>query len=124
MISKADLKDISLDALVDRYATTGVAQYEAELDDNVRKFNRLVDDIIAVEAELKSRPGDQRTALLKLFNHANMQVRLNAAHATLAVAPEAARALLLAIRESRWMPQALDAGMSLRNLDKGIYKPT
>ena len=103
---------------------TGSTTIGTELDDNLRKFNRLVDDIIAVEAELKSRPGDQRTALLTLYDHANMQVRLNAAHATLAVAPEAARGLLVAIRDSRWMPQALHAGMSLWNLEEGVFRPT
>ena len=123
-MKKANLQDLSVEALIERYAAVGVAQYEAELDDNTRKFNRLYDDVKAVEAELKSRPGDQRTALLTLYDHANMQVRLNAAHATLAVAPEAARGLLVAIRDSRWMPQALDAGMSLWNLEKGVYRPT
>jgi hypothetical protein len=30
---------------------------------------------------------------------------------------------LEAIAASGWQPQALDAGMSLINLDRGIYKP-
>jgi hypothetical protein len=119
-----NLKQMSVESLVERYAAIGIAQYEAELDDNTPKFNRLVDDLIAVEAELKARTGDQRAALMNLYDHPNMQVRLNAAQATLAVAPEAARALLLAIRESRWMPQALHAGMSLWNLENGVYRPT
>ncbi|SDB31528.1 DUF2019 domain-containing protein [Bauldia litoralis] len=122
-MSGASLDRRSIEELVDRYAATGVAQDEAELNDDIGKYNRLVDDIIAVEAELKSRAGDQRTALMKLYDHPNMQVRLNAAHATLAVAPEAARALLMTIRESRWMPQAMQAGMSLRNLENGVYRP-
>lgn len=92
-MKNANLLSLSLEALVDRYVVAGIAQYEAELDDNLRKFKRLFSEIMDIEAELKSRPGDQRTALLKLYNHANMQVRLNAAHATLAVAPEAARAV-------------------------------
>jgi hypothetical protein len=123
-MKKAILQDLPVEALIERYVAVGVAQYEAELDDNTRKFNRLYDDVKAVEAELKSRPGDQRTALLTLYKHANMQVRLNAAHATLTVAPEAARGLLVAIRDSRWMPQALHAGMSLWNLEKGVFRPT
>ena len=52
-----------------------------------------------------------------------MQVRLNAAKSTLAVAPEAARQELRAIADSREYPQA-DAGMCLGNLDEGIFKPT
>ena len=123
-MTRANLEAMSVEALVECYAAVGVAQYEAELDDNLQKFKRLYKEMIAVEAELKSRAGDHRTSLTKLYSHPNMQVRLNAAHATLAVAPEAARTLLFAIRESRWMPQALHAGMALRNLEKGVYRPT
>ncbi len=43
---------------------------------------------------------------------------------TLAVAPIEARAQLEAIAASKWFPQAGDAGMSLSNLDNGIFKPT
>ncbi|MCB1497947.1 MAG: DUF2019 domain-containing protein [Bauldia sp.] len=122
-MKKVDVTKLSVDELVERYAAISVAQYQAEDNDNISKYNRLVDDLIAAQAELKSRAGDQRIALMKLYDHPNMQVRLNAAHATLGVAPEAARALLLAIRESRWMPQAMQAGMSLRNLENGVYRP-
>ena len=53
-----------------------------------------------------------------------MQVRVKAAKATLAIAPQAARLQLEAIRDSKWQPAALEAGMSIINLDRGIYKPT
>jgi hypothetical protein len=46
-----------------------------------------------------------------------------AAHATLAIEPEAGRAMLESIAASRHYPQAGDAGMSLDNLDRGVYKP-
>jgi len=49
---------------------------------------------------------------------------LKAVKATLAVAPEAARQELQAIADSREYPQAGEAGMSLWNLDRGIFKPT
>jgi uncharacterized protein DUF2019 len=51
-------------------------------------------------------------------------VRLTAAKATLAVSPDAARRLLRSIADSKEYPQAGDAGMSLVNLDRGIFKPT
>ena len=41
-----------------------------------------------------------------------------------AVAPPEARRKLEAIADSQWFPQAGDAGMSLLNLDRGIFKPT
>jgi hypothetical protein len=77
-----------------------------------------------MSAELKARDGDQRRALLKLYDHPNAQVRLKATKATLAVAPEVARRMLETIAESREFPQAGEAGMSIDNLDAGIFKPT
>jgi hypothetical protein len=41
-----------------------------------------------------------------------------------AVAPESARAALASIRASGIQPQAFDAGMSINDLDRGIFKPT
>ncbi len=73
---KVDVTKLSVDELVERYVAISVDQYEAEDNDNIRKYNRLVDDLIAAQAELKSRAGDQRTALMKLYDHPNMQVRL------------------------------------------------
>lgn len=80
--------------------------------------------MVAVRDELKNRPGDQRQALLTLYEHENAQVRLQAARASFAVAPEAARALIENIANSRKFPQAGDAGMTLVNLDRGIFRPT
>jgi len=115
---------MSDEELVKRFAEIGVAQDEALLDDDVAKFNTLYRETIALKEELKSRPGDRRQVLLRLYDHPNAQVRLNAAKATLAVAPEAARRLLQSIEDSKKHPQAGDAGMSLLLLDKGIFKPT
>jgi len=42
---------------------------------------------------------------------------------TLAVDPEAARALLHEIEDSKEFPQSGDAGMTLWNLEQGIFKP-
>lgn len=119
-----NLKNMSVQELVDQFALIGVAQDEAIFNDDNAKFDRLYWQMDAVENELKVRNGDQRRALLALFNHDNMQVRLAAAKATLAVAPDAARKKLEAIANSRWYPQAGDAGMSLWNFDRGVFKPT
>jgi hypothetical protein len=62
--------------------------------------------------------------LLTLYDRRNAQVRLTAAKATLAVAPKAARVQLQKLRRLREFPQAGDAGMTLRALDDGIFKPT
>jgi len=51
-------------------------------------------------------------------------VRLQAAKLTLAVAPVEARSQLEDIVKLQWFPQSGDAGMSLWNLDRGVFKPT
>jgi hypothetical protein len=85
--------------LVDRFAAICVKQDKALFEDEVAKFNRLSRQMVAIRDELKSRPGDQRSALHALFEHPNLQVRLQAAKATLAVAPETARQMIERIQE-------------------------
>lgn len=118
------LADLTVEELVRRFIEIGLAQDKALLLDELSKFNRLFDQMEAVKAELKSREGDQRRALIRLYDHPNAQVRLKAANATLAVAPAAAREMLQIIADSGEFPQAGDAGMSLVNLERGIFKPT
>lgn len=118
-----DLKKMSVAEMVERFSALGVGQFQADLEGDIKKVNRLLLQMRDVTEELKARPGDQRSALLPLFNHPNIQVRLMAAKLTLAVAPAAARQMLQDIYDSKRYPQAGDAGMSLSNLDQGIFKP-
>jgi hypothetical protein len=115
---------MTITELARRFVEIGVAQSRAIDLEDTAKFKTLFDAMIQIEDELKSRPGDQRKALVQLHGHANLQVRLNAAKATLAVAPTASRQALEAIQATGWLPQSGDAGMSLWALDKGIFKPT
>jgi hypothetical protein len=110
--------------LVLRFEAEQLAQFAAELYSDIPKQNRCVTQAMAIADELKSRSGDQRSALLKLYEHPNVQVRLMAAKLTLAVAPAAARELIQMIADSKKYPQAFDAGMCLWTLDEGIFKPT
>ena len=119
-----NLQDMTTPELVDRFIQVTVAQDEALLDDDRAKFKRLFGEMRLVLEELKARPGDQRNALLPLYDHPNLQVRLKAAKNTLAVAPDAALALLRMIAESGIHPQAGEAGMSIWNLERGTFKPT
>ncbi|MGO3929537.1 DUF2019 domain-containing protein [Rhodopseudomonas pseudopalustris] len=112
----------STDELVAYFAEVVVGQDEALLGGQRARFNRLFAEMMAISNELKSRDGDQRSALLALFQYPNMQVRVQAAKLTLAVAPIEARKQLEAIAETQWFPQAGDAGMSLSNLDRGIFR--
>jgi Domain of unknown function (DUF2019) len=118
-----NLEDFTTDQLVKQFAEIALKQNNALLDNDISEVNRLFWQLEAVEGELKSRSGDQRSALLRLYHHPNAQVRLKAVKATLAVAPESARRMLAAIAQSREYPQAGEAGMSLRALERGIFKP-
>lgn len=122
-MTEADLKSMTVAQLVENFADMGARQNKALLCDDLSEFTSLYWQIDAIREELKGRPGDQRRALLTLFNHRDMQVRLNAAKATLAVVPGQARAVLEHIKEGRRGPQAGDAGMCLWNLDRGVFVP-
>lgn len=117
------LASMTVDELVALYADKGIEQYKALDEFDTRTFNRIFRLTRAIEKELESRNGDQRSALLPLYSHRNLQVRLNAAGATAAIAPAAARAALQAIRELKWNPQSMDAGMTLRFWDDGTWQP-
>jgi hypothetical protein len=122
-MKRIDIPEMTVEQLVERFAAIATDQDEAMRKDDNAKFTRLFWQMEAVEGELKARLGDQRRALLRLYDHPNTQVRLTAAKATLAVAPESARRLLQTIADSKDFPQAGDAGMSLDNLERGIFKP-
>jgi hypothetical protein len=116
-------EDMTVSQLVERFTSIAIAQDNALRLDEITKFNRLYDEMEAVEDALKSRNGDQRRALLPLFLHPNAQVRLKAATATLALAPEAARQTLQIISDRQEYPQAADARGMMRAVDKGRYVP-
>lgn len=125
-MNRPDLKAMKVGELVDYFAMIAVEQDSAMMEGaygDIAKINRLMGQLRTVEQELKSRPGDQRGVLTLLYTHANVQVRLMAAKLTLAVAPGSARQMLQAIVDSRHQPQAGDAGMSLWNLDRGVFVP-
>ncbi|HEU0018027.1 MAG TPA: DUF2019 domain-containing protein [Methyloceanibacter sp.] len=119
----AKFHDLSTDQLVESFIEVCLAQDEALLDGEIAKFNRLFDKMRDVVEELRCRAGDQRQALLPLYKHPNLQVRLKAATNTLAVARDEAQKLLRMIANSGEYPQAGEAGMTLANIERGIFKP-
>lgn len=123
-MSPDKLKALTTEELVERFVAIGFAQEQADLYDDIGEFNLLFKKMQDVVGELRSREGDQRSALLTLYDHPNLQVRIKAVKNTLALAPEEGRRVLQAIADSQRQPQAGEAGMSLGNLDAGIFKPT
>jgi phage pi2 protein 07 len=123
MKAKKDLGSLSNAEIVALFEKLCIEQYDAMEREEQARVNRLVWQIHDLETELKSRPGDQRYVLKELFGHPNMQVRLSAAQANLAIDYASARRELQAIVDSQWFPQAGDAGITLENIDTGFYKP-
>ena len=96
-----NLQDLSVDQLVERFTGLALAQDKALLGENIPRVNQLFDSIEEAKSELQGREGDQRRALVRLYDHPNPQVRLKAVKATLAVDPAAARRMLQIIADSR-----------------------
>jgi hypothetical protein len=119
---KKEFQALTVEDLVEQFVLVTLEQDTAE--DDLPRFNRLFAQMEEIKSELKSRPGDQRGALFRLYDHPNIQVRLKAVKATLAVSPVAARSALEAIASSNIFPQAGEAGMSIANLDNGTFDPT
>jgi hypothetical protein len=115
---------MTTEELVNHFAGNGAAQSTALLYDEIDEYNRLFDEMWAIKKELTARGTQARMALLSLYGHKNMQVRLQAAQFTLAVAPVAARNELQAVADSRCPPQCFDAKGAISSLDDGTYKPT
>jgi hypothetical protein len=114
---------LTVEELVARFTAIAIAQDEALLYSDTSKYNRLYDEMDEIDKELRSRGTDARLALAGLYNHPNLQVRMKAAVHTLAIRADA-REVLQAISDSRELPQAFHAGMTLRAIDRGIFKPT
>jgi hypothetical protein len=120
----SDLNVVATSTLVERYVANALAQYKAARSGAFRRFKPLAIEQRALEEELQRRPGDERRALVDLCEHPNTQVRLNAAVAVLAVAPERARKALELLVEARLYPQSAEAGMTLDAIDSGQFVPT
>ena len=58
------------------------------------------------------------------LDHPNKEVQLNAAKSVAAIAPTAARKALEGIAASRRYPQAMEAGLTIKSLDRGTWVPT
>lgn len=120
-MTEEKLAAMNVEQLAQQFLDLTVRQHDAEVASDYQKYNRLFRQMEAVEKELKSRTGDQRRALLPLHNHQRAQVRLMAAIATLAVAPDAARQVLQLISDRDEYPQAADARGIMRELDEGKF---
>jgi hypothetical protein len=124
MMARPQNRITSVQELVERFVSIGLAQYDALYVADTNNYNRLYAMMVDVRNELKRREGDQRHALLPLLDHPNPQVRMKAANTLLAISPDLARKALESVRESKIYPQAMDAGMTLSALENGTFVPS
>jgi hypothetical protein len=113
-------KSMSTSELVNLFEQLSVAQGQAYADLQIARASRLIMRRRALLSEMRHRPGDARTALFVLYDHRHPQVRLNVAESTYALNPERAKSVMQEISNSRHMPWAGDAGMSLALLQNGM----
>lgn len=118
------LERATIDQLLERFVSICLAQDEALLRDDYAEYRRLYKQMDKIDHELRARGPEARRALLRLFDHPHIQVRLKAATRSLGVLPVQARAVLEEIAKSQEYPQAGDAGMLISGLDDGSFKPT
>ena len=118
-----DIPGAETSRLVAHFSEIALARFNAERRGDTKTYNQCFDILSTIEEELKARPGDQRAALVKLLSHANPQVRLDVAEATLKVAYAAARQTLQALWDERIFPQAAYAMGTLRALERGGRVP-
>ena len=122
-MSRSSVEAMTATELVARFVDIGISQSLALDRLDSRDFNAHVEELIAVTEALKRRESDRRS-LVALLDHVDLQVRLNAAKATLATSRKRAIRALGEIAATRRMPQAADAAGCLRNLSDGVFRPT
>lgn len=124
------LTSLSDEELIRFFAAASLRVYKAKADaeheseeDNER-ISREIKAGWAIGDELKRRGDTARLKLMSLYDDPNVQVRLDAATATLALVPTKAREIIEAVASWQEFPQSGEAGMRLWALDRGIFKPT
>lgn len=123
-MKKYPLSETSSDALMLRFEDLCLLQYRSLEREEIAAHNKRCDEIEAIVIELMARPGDERRLLQRFYSHKNAQVALTAAHANLAIDYARARQVIEEIAAYAMGTQQLAAGMTLENLDRGIYRPT
>jgi hypothetical protein len=133
-MTEDEIRAATNEDLIARFAELGVEQYQCDddeawcvdviKDDNpaLIHYTRLYREMEAISKELKARGPDARRQLIPLYDHPNVQVRLQAARFSYGVAREAARKCIEKIRTSPLAYYRLEAGMTIGFLDDGTSK--
>jgi hypothetical protein len=118
-----DLSGLTDDELVKIFALAAKRRGLAVLDSETRQANKMFDRMRSVDAVLRTRGLEARMRLVPLLDHDDRFIRYYAALYLLAVVPARARAIIEWNHKYWFDALAGDAGMTLQNLDTGIYRP-
>jgi len=115
--------DLSDNELARKFMEFSLREYDAHYADDVKQINRLRRRKKAIVDALDAHGPSARQALLPLLDHANAQVRLDAATYLKSREPQRAFATLRDIAANGPGVQRGMAGMSLYYSESGIGKP-
>lgn len=118
-MSSVSYSRMSIDQLLDSFTSACLAQYDTWVfPDEIEASNQQFWILVAIKDELKSRGPEARRSLVRLLNHENPQVRLQAATFVYPVAREEAKKCLQDLRAAKLPVQTLAAGMTLSGLEE------
>ncbi|MGE0500189.1 MAG: DUF2019 domain-containing protein [Rhizobiaceae bacterium] len=120
-MSRHSLSSMISSDLISLFVKLSREQGEAQIDLETRKYNRLFDQVKAIETELRARPDRERMVLHGLLDHPNPKVRMNAAYALLDIAKDDAFAALKSVAESRYYPFNADARGSVEAIEEDDF---
>ncbi|WP_025029624.1 DUF2019 domain-containing protein [Nitratireductor aquibiodomus] len=106
-------ENVSVDKMLQRFIELSLTQHGALLYLETGPYNRAYMKIKKLVEELEARPGDQRHALIDLFDHPNPQVRLNAAKYAHPLFPEESIQVVQSIIDAKKYPQEAHARSAL-----------
>ena len=118
------LDKLTLDELISLFVSLSEQQYPLTLNDEVKLGSRLVKRQDEIGKELRQRGIEARLELTKLFDHPNIQVRMNAAKRSLGIAREPALNALRKIVKEDFGAFRLSAGMTVALVEDGTITPT
>jgi hypothetical protein len=118
-MSNMAYSQMSIDELLDRFTSACLAQYDTWVfPDEIEISNQQFWILVAIKDELKSRGPQARRSLLRLLNHENPQVRVQAAKLVYPVARDEARKCLQDLASDNLPVQTLNARMTLSRLEE------
>jgi hypothetical protein len=110
---------LSIDELLEAFKNACLVQDEALFfPEDIMLINEKMAELFAIRNELTARGPDTRRSLLRLLNHDNPQVQVQAAKFVYPVAREEARKCLQDLASANLLVQTLDARMTLRGLEE------